>query len=212
VTGLPDLIIGKPVPVRPTDLEWERRAREMQVEALPRVRGIAEKWAGSVAALLGVFGIASFVKGRDDLKGLEHDWEVAVGVSLGIAVASAVVAILFASLAAQGGVSVLDLPTGRRIQEWSAKQIERASWQLAVSRLCSVAAVIFVAVAVGIVWYAPRESVEPGSLRIVLITGESVCGTLGHSQGKMISVIPTAGSPRVINLRDVLSIETGLCE
>jgi hypothetical protein len=55
------------------DLEWERRAEQQEIEALPAARSAAEKWTTQIASLTGIFSIVVLVKGPEDVAKLEGD-------------------------------------------------------------------------------------------------------------------------------------------
>ena len=54
-----------------TDVEWERRAEQHEIEALPAARSAAEKWTTQIASLTGIFSIVVLVKGPEDVAKLE---------------------------------------------------------------------------------------------------------------------------------------------
>jgi hypothetical protein len=55
------------------DVEWERRAEQHEIEALPAARSAAEKWTTQIASLTGIFSIVVLVKGPEDVTKLEGD-------------------------------------------------------------------------------------------------------------------------------------------
>jgi hypothetical protein len=55
------------------DVEWERRAEQHEIEALPAARSAAEKWTTQIASLTGIFSIVVLVKGPEDVSKLEGD-------------------------------------------------------------------------------------------------------------------------------------------
>lgn len=183
---LPELKIGPVVPAEPGDPEWAALADEWEKNALPNARAVAEKWAGSITALLGIFGIAGFIKGRDDVADLTPHTRAAVAVLLAVALASGVAAVFLASLAAQGGVKRLQLPTARRLREWSNERVGAIAWQLAASRLLSLLAVTSFALAVGFIWFGHRATVA--TLRVTPTHGKPVCGELKSSRGGTITL------------------------
>jgi hypothetical protein len=54
-----------------TDVEWERRAEQQEIAALPAARTAAEKWTTQIASLTGIFSIVVLVKGPEDVTNLE---------------------------------------------------------------------------------------------------------------------------------------------
>jgi hypothetical protein len=54
-----------------SDVEWERRAEQHEIEALPTARSTAEKWTTQIASLTGIFSIVVLVKGPEDVANLE---------------------------------------------------------------------------------------------------------------------------------------------
>jgi hypothetical protein len=72
--------IGQIGPATAEDQAWEKRALEMQLEALDRVRSTAEKWAGSISAILGIFGVAAVIEGPDDFSKIEEPYSLIAGV------------------------------------------------------------------------------------------------------------------------------------
>jgi hypothetical protein len=87
-----------PVPGEATvnDVEWERRAEQHEIEALPAARATAEKWTTQIASLTGIFSIVVLVKGPEDVAHLEgHVGRLAPSVSTLVALIVTAVTVAF---------------------------------------------------------------------------------------------------------------------
>jgi hypothetical protein len=173
-------ITASGTPATPTDLLWEERAEQLRFDALPNIRKTAEKWAGSIGAATGVFGIVSLIKGRDAISGLTPHVETAVGILSLVALLLALRAIVLAALAAQGSPRLIRY-TGARIRTAYLEEARLAMDLLKYSRVLTVAAVLVFATAIGLTWYGPtkqKTDVEGPEILVVMDSGSVVCGVL----------------------------------
>lgn len=195
----------------PDDRQWEREARTMQHTGLAAVRETATSWGETVAAFLGIFSVAAFVKGPEaftDVKGSEAE-VAALLVLLATVVAAA--AILFAAVAAQGVPARVANLDGWTLKQLTMQRAHRAASQLAVSRFLTVAAALLILGAVGLTWLTALEErdekdAEDAPLAIVVpLAGQPVvCGQLGSATEAL--TIKPEGAERAVVIRGARSV------
>jgi hypothetical protein len=173
-----------PAPVGEREAKWEKRAEELEFETLTKVRGAAEKWAATLAALLALVATVLVVKGPDELAELPDQAQRLTAALLAVAFALAVIATVLVALAAQGTPKNLERPSGSALRRSERDSAEAAKGQLRWSRALTVVAVIVLAGAVAATWAWPQpESGAAGST--VLFTpaaGKPICGSLVNGQ------------------------------
>src|SRR4051812_23072128 len=92
----------------PSDMKaWNEAAAAAAVNQLTNARDLAGKWAGTMTALIGVFGSVVVLSGPSNLSDISARW-VRVGIVLSTIAAAgcAVVSIVYGAKAAQGGKPV----------------------------------------------------------------------------------------------------------
>lgn len=187
----PPEILG-PAPAGEQDTKWERKAEELEFEALSKVRGAAEKWAATIGVLLGLIGTVLLVKGPDEIAKLPDGAQWLIGILLAFAFGLAVAATVLAAFAAQGTPQTLEQPSGttlrRSEKEATAAARERLSW----SRRLTLVTVFLLAGAVAAAWIWPESEGASSSSSVVFTPahGKPLCGAL-------------------VNLGDGLAIEVG---
>lgn len=208
MAGPPKLSVGKPGPADDYEDAWEQQAEELQLNALQRVQATAEKWAGSISALLALFSAVAVVKGPQDLSKMPEPYPVLLALVIGAAVVLAVIAAGAALLAAQGTPEKVPLPTGERLRAWSRNEERTARRRLFWSRWLTVAALVLLAAGTGIAWCSPRKDDEQN---LLVRTKEGLrCGKLIESRkGRLIIKTDTkAHTPvSVSNLVDFAPVD-----
>jgi hypothetical protein len=182
LNGDPGPEIVGPADVGPAEVRWEKKAEELEFEALANVRAGAEKWAASLGAVLGLTATVLVVKGREDISELSDRTQVAVGLILAVALVLAVIATVLAAYAAQGTPKDLKWPSGPKLREWERNEALTAKGQLATSRVVTLVAVVAIATAAGLTWFGPEA---PSSGSTVLLAPESgipLCGALVNGE------------------------------
>lgn len=161
------------------DRKWAEKAQELEFSSLDRVKAAAEKWATSLAALTGVFGIITLIKGPEDISKLTSPCQVAVGVALLLAVVCAFSSILLAALAAQG-IPKRNWYSGPVVRKKSGLAADRAAKYLFWSRVLVAPVVIALAVAIGTTWFGdrPPDSKSRSAVLAVQRSGAVLCGQL----------------------------------
>jgi hypothetical protein len=165
---------GKLFDVNPSDglaslyeAEWDRRAEELELNALRNVRAAAEKWTAAIAAVLAIFSIVTLVKGPEDVQKVTGAFllplDVWVGLFIFLAVGAAIAATVLAALAAYGSVDVL-VWVGDIVRARSRKAAAAASEDLWLAIWLSIAAVVLLMAATVVTWYAtPDPPATPAS-------------------------------------------------
>jgi hypothetical protein len=182
----------EPATVELSAVAWEDKSDQLEFDALTRVRGAAEKWAASLAAILGLFGTLVLVRGPSDISTLQSPYRVIVGVVLGLALIAAAIAIYDAALAAQGTPREVAWPSGPELRQWERDQAVKAKSRLRRSRGLTFVAVGLVVLASALTWYAPTAG---STVLVIPAQGAAACGEL--TNGALGPAIETGAGVRV---------------
>jgi hypothetical protein len=188
--------ILRTISVTPEDRKWDELAEQMRMDALPRIRGTAERWTSTVSAITGLFGLVALVKGREDITSLRSDWRIIAGVLIALALLIALTSIVFAAFAAQGTPRRVEILSGAAVKELYQHGTHIARRQLAWSRISAVVAVLVLGLAIGITWYGPTTAAST-SLEVMVVSrsGMTACGRLSV-ENHNIAVRPTSTAAR----------------
>lgn len=171
--------------------------RGAQDSAESNLRSAAEKWIAGVAALLGVFGIATTIGGGKDLSAISDapialpfglvSARILAGVLSGLALTIAVASIICSYLAAYGWPKVWNLKNEGEAIAWYDGRLARVGRTAAQMRwgvaLATVSVALLASVA-GIAWFGPAGA-EP-TVKVSLKDESVRCGQLlstGKSEG-----------------------------
>lgn len=204
---MPDENSQQPRPADAEERMWQNRLEHDQLAALPNIRASAEKWAGTIASLTGVFGIAAFVKGRDDIYELTEGARNGVVGLVVLALIAAFVAIFFAALAAQGTPKKTFSGTPNYKDLYSS-EVDTAARQLRNSRIATIVATALLAGAIGFMWFGPTAKSD-STTRAVIVqrSGATVCGIVTtQADGALAFASSTGGA--AAPLTDVASFTT----
>lgn len=175
----------KPRAQSPIDRMWAKKAEDLQLNSLERIKSVSEKWLGTIASLTGVFGIIALIKGPSDISELSSGFRASVVILLIIAVVSTFLAIILAALAAQG-IPKFVWATGSVIKKAYAQEADKALYRLNWSRFLVIPAVITIGLAIGLTWYGTWNTPsKPTKYIAIYSTGEVMCGQLANSQGQL---------------------------
>ena len=182
-------------PAQLEDRNWTRMANELPRTALPGIRSSATKWAGSIAAIVGVFTVAGLVTGRDDISDLTRSFQWAVISILVLGLGATLTAMVYANSAATGRPQLIPL-TGEGLRRATLREGDRAAGQLRSSQTLTVVGAVFVVMAVLVLWMGTEKGPDPSNLVQIEQPGvEPICGTL-KSDGPRAVVIRIAGSQK----------------
>jgi hypothetical protein len=161
------------------DWRWEKEAEDLRHNSLTNVRGTAEKWAGSIAALLGVFSVVAFVQGPEKLADIQNGWIAIFVIILTVAGALlAAAAVYVAALAAQGSPEWVQMLGGQDLKDSIAAKTNTAIGQLVLSRRFAIAAALLVIAGSALAWIdvlLPSEQSTNGRPALVTANGDSRC-------------------------------------
>ncbi|MDX3135754.1 hypothetical protein PV367_39520 [Streptomyces europaeiscabiei] len=166
-------------------LKAAKAAQAAMADEEPRVRASAEKWIGAVTALIGLFGLSGLLVGKDSFTGMPTTARVLAAIAAGIAAAMAAVAVIHAYKAAYTWPEPTDISNDIKLEEWYNKRRDHARTAAGdlktgvISALVSLAAL---AVAVGLLWFSPRDSPARPLVKVTRVDDSSVCGTLLDTQ------------------------------
>lgn len=189
MTDPPPEILG-PAPAGAQDTRWERKAEELEFEALSKVRGAAEKWAATIGVLLGLIGTVLLVKGPDEIAKLPDGAQWLIGILLLCAFGLAVAATVLAAYAAQGTPQTLEQPSGTTLRRSEMEATAAARKRLSWSRRLTLVTVFLLAGAVAAAWIWPEPEGSGSSVVFTPARGKPLCGAL-------------------VNLSDGLAVEVG---
>jgi len=151
-------------------------AHKAESTQLETIRAAAEKWAGAIATIIGLFAISGIVKGPDDFAKVAVPWQFGVPIAWASAVTLGAVATVLAARAAYGLPQEAWLVGSVWVRERAIATKTAATWLYAAIG-CALASFISFALAVGILWFAPR-STPLASLTLVTTSSTLVCGQL----------------------------------
>lgn len=149
-------------------IEWQRRAEQRELEALPAAQALAEKWVGGIGTILGLFSAVSLVTGPSDISQLSTAWKIAVVGLLAVSALSAGLAFWFCADAAWGGRRFRATEFGGQLRRETYRRLREVERRLRRGRrLVGVAAILSV-VAVLLTWLVaepdlPREPATAAS-------------------------------------------------
>jgi hypothetical protein len=158
--------VGAPTAMTIDDRKWAARASELELGALTAIRGLAEKWAASLTAGLGVVGLAAVFQTADKFAKLAAPWKAIAQVSFTLAVVVALVATGFAIAAAQGAAKRLFIPSGVALRDYSRTAVNHALTWLKVSRILAAIAACLVLVSGYCLWFGDRAKGSPSVIEL----------------------------------------------
>ncbi|MGB2711369.1 MAG: hypothetical protein WBC33_07615 [Conexibacter sp.] len=184
------------------DRVWDAEAGKAVHGTLATIRTAATAWGSTVGTLLGVFGIAAFVKGPETFTDIDGAAAPVAALIVLLAAVVAAAAVWLAALAAQGVPAEVAQLDGFALKTLSAQRARTAAHQLAASRLLTLVAALLVLVSIGLVWLTALDQRDAASApaSAVLVPedgGAAVCGKLAR-RGTTLVVAPASGAPVVV--------------
>jgi hypothetical protein len=179
------------------DVRWQQLADELPFETLPRIRSLAAKWAATIGSITGVFAIVALIKGPEEIGALgspERYWVIGL---VGLAVASAVGAMLWAAHAAQGSAGEM-LITGPELRVAHAEQARSGARAIFASKCLTTAAVAMLGLAIGLTWLSTPASPAKSSVVVASAGAEPFCGTVTGLTADGVTVQPDEGAAVVV--------------
>jgi hypothetical protein len=152
------------------DRRWAEVAADLEFESLSTIRGLAEKWAASLTAGLGVVGLAALLESVDKFNKLGSPEKTIAQVSFTVAIVLALLASGFAIAAAQGTAKHAFIPGGAALREYSIEAVDNALRWLKFSRVLALIAVMAVLVAGYCLWFGDRAK---GSATVIELPADS---------------------------------------
>jgi hypothetical protein len=171
---------------------WEDQLDEQRRTGLKSIRETAGKWQGTIAGLLGAFGLASVVKGPSTFKdlGFSESDSAALLVWISVAALLAFGAILCSAFAAQGTPQIRRNWTGENLKNWTHDATEGAVILLGLGRWLTVVAALIVLVVSVLVPAIAIAQTKPAPLKAIvdLGNGQLACGVLFDTADLKINV------------------------
>lgn len=135
-------------------VEWQRRAEQAELEALPKAKASAEKWVGGIGTMLGLFATVSLVTEPSDISKLSTGWAIVVAVLVLSAVACALFAFNLCAEAAWGRGHYRGGPYGGQMRRHNLKiELPNVEKSLRRSRIATIVGVVFAIAAVMVTWF-----------------------------------------------------------
>jgi hypothetical protein len=171
---------------------WENLLDEQRRTGLKSIRDTAGKWQGTIAGLLGAFGLVAVVKGPSTFKDLGVGESTSAWL-LGAMVVAAVLAfgaILCSALAAQGVPHIRSYWTGDNLKSWTHDTIKSTVRLLSVGRWLTYITAVIVFVTWLLVPAIAITQAKPPVLKAIVIraSGQVVCGALTRSASLQVKV------------------------
>jgi hypothetical protein len=168
-------------PLDRVDRKWMAKSEELELNALPTIRGAAEKWAASLTGILGAVGVAALLDGAKEFDGVRDPEQTIGKLVFFAAVLSALWATKHAIQAAQMATPRVFLPGGSALRSASGTAVESAVKHLKSSRTFAAVAVVLVLLAAAVVWWGRGTDSKP---TVIEIRGSTLCENGGGQRGK----------------------------
>lgn len=159
-------------PLTRGDRAWNTKAAELELSALSTMRSTAEKWAAALTSGLGVVGLAALLTGPGVFKHLTATSKDVAELAFFVAAVAALIAITLSTLAAQAARTKISSGSGPDFRAWAKYQIDKWHPYLSASRWLAAAAILFVLLSAGILWFG--DTAEPGPT-IIDAQGSALC-------------------------------------
>jgi hypothetical protein len=161
---------------------WEKAAVDAAVAQLANIRAAAEKWAGTVGTLLGLFGTVAVVTGTDALAKIpnENTRQILYNILVWAGILAGL-SILAASIAATQTFTKSKNWNGDALRAKVAGASMPALIELWISRVTGVAAaaLVFIVGATGLHSAIAKPANQGSSVLVVYTDGTVRCGVLG---------------------------------
>lgn len=179
-------------------------------DAESRIRNSAEKWAAGITSLIALFGIATSATGGKLFDGVtlsarEHIIKLTLA-----AIASAIVAIIFSSLAAHGWPSGIAKMNDERLKTWYegwTTRLDRIGTQFRIGLGSAVVSIILLTTALAIQWTNPSQD-SATKVKATSRDDAMTCGALLTRQElNTIRIRISDGTVRTLKMDDLVRLE-----
>ena len=117
-------------------------------------------WQLALTALLGLFGVAAFVTGKDAFTGLDMWAKIVAAVAVVCALSIGVVAVFVSNRAAYGWPELMKVKTDEDLLKWHddrPKRLQKAARRMKIAVWLAIVSLGFVTLAAVLMWLAPRH-------------------------------------------------------
>jgi hypothetical protein len=188
------------------DLEAAALLDRNEANRLHLVRTRAEKWLGGLTALTGLVATVLVIKGPQSTTDIATSWKIAVGSFIAAALAVLVFGTYRAYQSAYGDPGRLDevdsqpvTGLARRLATARNQAAAAAQAHLSDAVIATLAAVVLLAVAIGLTWFAPpaakHSSLSPTVTATVTVTVTVTATATVTAPPSTILPTPTIPSP-----------------
>jgi hypothetical protein len=184
---------------------WALMAKELKFHQLDAARQQAEAWRTGLAALTALMTAIFVIKGRDNVSELTQPYRTITVLLLGMALGLLIWATMLVSRAIAGPPGKEILLSGEGLRAWTAQEVENISNAIRWAPRLAVTGIVTVALAVGITWLAPAQSVGGPLIQINEEDGQACGQMIGITQHQV--VIQQNGKTVVLPLSTVINAE-----
>jgi hypothetical protein len=192
------------------DVEWDRRAQELEFTQLSDLRAVADKWRNGLATLTGAVTTATVFKGTEVFADLAA-WAVAAALFfLGLGLVALIAAGLLAMSASFGQPDRL-INAGEDLREWTASATQKGARRLKVAQILTVIGVLGVASSTAVSWVGGAEDSPSTEILVDTNDGRSFCGAVVAGPPGYLSVKLPNDDVAVVRLDEVSTINPTEC-
>ncbi|MFD2079675.1 hypothetical protein SAMN05421678_1191 [Actinopolymorpha cephalotaxi] len=164
-------------------------------DRLQIVRGRAEKWLGALSAFTGLIGTVLIIKGPESTSDLATPFKIAVAALITLALACLLFGTYRAYASAYGDPDRLNtidpqpiVGLATRLAEARGKAAANVLKHLSQAVAAALAAVVLLAVAIGITWFAPSSGTASYKIMCLAFGNRTVAAIPGDTVAvKMLS-------------------------
>jgi hypothetical protein len=193
---------------QPSALDDEAFGKLAESE-LDDARKSAEGWRNGLAALIGLTAIASVLNGGASLSNLGTPYAITAGACLLAGITAAACGIVWSMRAAYGNPQVIERSSFARaggIDGFRHLRALEVARDLKRSRWATLAALVFVVAAIGVVWYGPRAQETFVQIETTGLT--HLCGRIVTSADGHIELKDPGGGTITVETKAIQSIRT----
>lgn len=186
-------------------------ARQVAADEETRLRSSAEKWIGAITALIGLFGLSGVLTGANAFANLPGIARLIAGIAAGAAFLAGGRAIVLSYRAAYGWPVDVDVSTDAKLQAWYTQRRNRLTVAVSDFKTAvyfAAAAAVFLAVAVGCIWFWPAAAPANPLVMVTRVDDSQVCGTLLNSSAdQQLRIRRANGEVQTVDAAEIRSVK-----
>jgi hypothetical protein len=176
-------------------------------DQLTQTRTAADNWQKGLAGLVTLLAAVLFIKGKDTIDKLNHDWQIALAVALLIAALFAVIGSFRLFSAAYGEPTETELATIRDegLYVWNTERAADAARSLRDGQYLWVLTLVFFALAVAISWFG--EGPAKTAAFQILNPAANACGDLQAADNGQFKIVQDSTSSAIVSKSDLAALK-----